>query len=552
MSLLFGGGPDADERLQQARAAGRAGDWATARQRFEALASDPAAPGEVLAGLSVALRLTGAHDEACRVMERAHLAFLDGGELLQAARAAIALVGQRQGLGEKAASLGWEQRALRILDQIGAAPEQGYLALARTGCEYHDPRELAERAQVAYDVARRFGDHELELRALGDRGLALVCQGDVEGGFALLDEMMVGVSAGEINDPETLGKSICAMLSACERTGDAGRAGYWCRQIEDHPRLRPIGIVDVHCQIVYGTINAMLGRWEAAEERLLRAMQQPVTTAYHTANSRARLAALRVQQGRYDEAAELLAGLTDHVEAAVTAARLHLATGRPHEAAVVLRSAARSLANDSMRVTPVLTLLVEVELLCGDTEAAQKAAQRLAAIAGGCASNEIRAQARLAASRIATHRGDHRAAVEELETGLSLLSHLDRPLLTAQVRLELARALARTQAVRTARAEAEAALTIFHQLGATQDGVAAERLIAELARAATPATQVLTPREVEVAHLVCSGLSNREIAQQLFLSVRTVETHVDRVLRKLGYHSRAQLAANFPRSRPAT
>jgi DNA-binding NarL/FixJ family response regulator len=53
----------------------------------------------------------------------------------------------------------------------------------------------------------------------------------------------------------------------------------------------------------------------------------------------------------------------------------------------------------------------------------------------------------------------------------------------------------------------------------------------------------LTPRETEVARLVAGGLSNRDIAARLFLSVRTVDVHVDRVLTKLDFHSRGQLTA---------
>src|SRR5215813_10655512 len=55
--------------------------------------------------------------------------------------------------------------------------------------------------------------------------------------------------------------------------------------------------------------------------------------------------------------------------------------------------------------------------------------------------------------------------------------------------------------------------------------------------------QTLTRRETEVAALVARGLTNRDIAGQLFLSVRTVEVHVDRALTKLGFHTRTQLAA---------
>jgi predicted ATPase/DNA-binding CsgD family transcriptional regulator len=53
----------------------------------------------------------------------------------------------------------------------------------------------------------------------------------------------------------------------------------------------------------------------------------------------------------------------------------------------------------------------------------------------------------------------------------------------------------------------------------------------------------LTRREQEIAALVATGLTNREIAGQLFLSVRTVEAHVDHILSKLGFRTRTQLAA---------
>jgi DNA-binding NarL/FixJ family response regulator len=53
----------------------------------------------------------------------------------------------------------------------------------------------------------------------------------------------------------------------------------------------------------------------------------------------------------------------------------------------------------------------------------------------------------------------------------------------------------------------------------------------------------LTRREAEVAALVARGLTNRQIADQLYLSVRTVELHVDHILSKLGFQTRTQLAA---------
>jgi DNA-binding NarL/FixJ family response regulator len=62
------------------------------------------------------------------------------------------------------------------------------------------------------------------------------------------------------------------------------------------------------------------------------------------------------------------------------------------------------------------------------------------------------------------------------------------------------------------------------------------------APAGTPPSP-LTAREREIAALVAQGLSNKAIAEQLVLSDRTVEMHVSNALGKLGFSSRAQLAA---------
>ncbi len=69
------------------------------------------------------------------------------------------------------------------------------------------------------------------------------------------------------------------------------------------------------------------------------------------------------------------------------------------------------------------------------------------------------------------------------------------------------------------------------------------RASGETARKRDPSTLLnLTPMERKVAELVAQGLSNKEIARRLQLSVRTVESHVRNALAKVGVPNRTQLA----------
>ncbi|HYY55459.1 MAG TPA: LuxR C-terminal-related transcriptional regulator, partial [Candidatus Dormibacteraeota bacterium] len=63
---------------------------------------------------------------------------------------------------------------------------------------------------------------------------------------------------------------------------------------------------------------------------------------------------------------------------------------------------------------------------------------------------------------------------------------------------------------------------------------------------------VLTQREVEVAALVHEGLSNKQIAERLVLSERTIDNHVLHIMNKLNVHSRTQIAVWYARDRVRT
>jgi DNA-binding NarL/FixJ family response regulator len=71
--------------------------------------------------------------------------------------------------------------------------------------------------------------------------------------------------------------------------------------------------------------------------------------------------------------------------------------------------------------------------------------------------------------------------------------------------------------------------------------------IRRLVRSTTPlppgVASKLTARELEVLHLLAGGLESEDIATQLFISPRTVSTHLENIMRKLGVRSRAQVVA---------
>jgi DNA-binding CsgD family transcriptional regulator len=142
--------------------------------------------------------------------------------------------------------------------------------------------------------------------------------------------------------------------------------------------------------------------------------------------------------------------------------------------------------------------------------------------------------------------------VEGGEPGLDLLAEAVKTLERSQSPLELARVLADYGAALRragrrvqARAELERALDLAHRCGARRIGARARaELIAAGAkprRDAITGRDALTAGELRVARLAAEGLTNREIAQALFITTNTAKAHLSRVYRKLAVTRRDQL-----------
>jgi DNA-binding NarL/FixJ family response regulator len=138
--------------------------------------------------------------------------------------------------------------------------------------------------------------------------------------------------------------------------------------------------------------------------------------------------------------------------------------------------------------------------------------------------------------------GDVDAAVQSARNALTEHDRLAMPFERARTQLLLG------QLLRQTRSDATIALTdalaVFEELGTS---LWADRARAELADAKPRALppKRLTPAEQRVAELAGSGMTNRDVAAELFLSAKTVEATLARVYRKLGIQSRAELGRHL-------
>jgi DNA-binding CsgD family transcriptional regulator len=137
--------------------------------------------------------------------------------------------------------------------------------------------------------------------------------------------------------------------------------------------------------------------------------------------------------------------------------------------------------------------------------------------------------------------------LDHLREAVAVLDTAPAALEQARARVELGAALRRANQRTAARAPLREGLDLAHRLGATR---LAERAEVELAasgartrRRALVGADALTPSERRIAEMAGGGMGNAEIAQALFVSLNTVETHLRRIYRKLEINRRAQLPA---------
>jgi len=405
----------------------------------------------------------------------------------------------------------WSGRALA---QDGARPEIMALAwwarswgLASSG--------RAEEALREFDAVASSGVLG-EIDVLWIRGQLAVWRDDFPGAASSLAACLARV--GDARGDRSLLTCVAACLLA-QALYRLGRFAEAIQQIELGLAIaqeagRSVDLLFIHAMAAYPRIAR--GDWDAAAAHVREALTHgrvlgaPGTMAYATAAA-ARLAAAR---GDQEEVLRAIAALPD--------------PRGPWEQSLL----------------PIGDLAVEASLALGRVD---EAVVHLTTLETAPAARRPLGHAMIARARGAIEAACGRpdAARMRFEEALGHLRGLCVPLEEARVQLDLGRVLRRSGDRAGARRHLVAARDTFAALGARPDMEAAARELpatsARQPRAARSGIWTLTPQETVVARLVAAGKSNRQVAADLFVTVKTVEYHLANIYAKLGIFSRAQL-----------
>jgi DNA-binding CsgD family transcriptional regulator len=140
-------------------------------------------------------------------------------------------------------------------------------------------------------------------------------------------------------------------------------------------------------------------------------------------------------------------------------------------------------------------------------------------------------------------RGDLGRAIDALDIALAEHARRCLPLELGRTLLEKGSVERRAKHKTAAKETLERALSVLEPLGAEIWAARARDELGRVGLRRAVVSEGLTPAQERVAHLAAAGSTNREIAQTLYMSGRTVEAHLTKIYRELGIRSRAQLAA---------
>ncbi|MGH8543805.1 MAG: helix-turn-helix transcriptional regulator [Gammaproteobacteria bacterium] len=492
----------------------------------------------------MAAYLIGRDDEYLSALERAHHARLNADESLRAIRCAFWL-GFRLFLRREAGrATGWFARAQRLLErEAHECAERGYLLLpvveqqlAAGHCE-----AAYETAASAAEIGERCGDADLIACARHQQGRIRLQQGQVERGLALLDEVMVAVTAGELSSLVT-GSMYCSVIRACQEVYAFGRACEWTAAMaqwcEEQPDM--VSFTGV-CRVHRAEIMQLRGAWQDAIEEAQRASersqpvdQQAAAAAFY---QQAEVHRLRGEFAAAEEAYRSASQWGWDPQPGL--ALLRLVQERTDAAAAAIRRVVSATTHRLQR-SRLLPAYVEIMLAVGDIEEARGASSELEEIAESFGADVLNAMAAHARGAVKLAEGDAQMAFVLLRRAWRTWRQVEAPYMAARVRVLLALACRALGDNDGGELELDAAKAVFEGLGAGPD-LARTHALAQ--GASTDHHHGLTPRELQVLRLVAAGKTNKAIATELFLSDRTIDRHVSNIFTKLDVPSRAAATA---------
>ena len=515
-----------------------------AADRSEPLAADD------LELLATASYMLGDEREYLQALERSHGAHLDAGNPLRAARSAFWIGATLALRGHPGSASGWLSRARRLVDREGGdCVERGYLLLPEAFRQEAagDWSAAAEAASGAVEIAERFADRDLFALAVHEQGHVLVTHGQVAEGLRLLDEAMVVVTTGELS-PIVSGIVYCGVILACQEAYEPGRAREWTAALTEWCAAQPDMVAFTgRCLLHRAEVLQLSGAWPEALGEARRAVERSERASNMAAAGEARYreGELLRMRGELDAADECYREASRlGCEPQPGLALLRLAQGDARVAAAAIRRAMAE-ATESGRGA-LIPACVEIMLSigeCGEARAALEELERLAARHSGPLLEAMGSSAR---GTLELAEGDAGAALTALRRAVWEWQELEAPYQAARARVDVGLACRALGDEDAAARELEAAREEFERLEARPDLERAEGL----AKGVEPDDRRgLTKRELEVLRRLAAGDTNRAIAAELVLSVRTIDRHVSNIFAKLGVSSRAEAVSHAYRHR---
>jgi len=525
--------------VTDARAAFEGRAWRDAAAHFARADEQAPLASEDLERWASSLGLSGQDHEMLAMYERLYRELCDVDDR-RAARAAFWAGYRLLALGEGAKGSGWLARAQRLVDKVdGDCVIAGYLLLpvVRQKLRARAMTEAYAAAQEAATIGERFGDGDLVALARHHQGQIRLQEQRIAEGLALLDEVMLAATSGELS-PLTTGLVYCGAIAGCRSVYALDRAKEWTSALA--------GFCDAQPQLAPFTGACMVYRAELME--LGGAWSEAITEVRRIGEYQARVERGSVADARYREGEiHRLRGELEHAESAFLAANelgrepqpglalLRLQQGRVDSALTAIKRVVECTTEPLERVR-LLPAFVEIALAASRTEEARAACLELDEISSRCESAILTAIAAEARGVVLLASDEAAPALRLLRTAFDTWHAVDAPYNAARVREVIAKACRAMGDEDGAKLEHDAAQTIFARLGAWSP---ASREVSK----APKGVHGLSARELEVLRLIAAGKSNKAIAKELFLSVKTVSRHTSNIFAKLGVSSRAAATA---------